>query len=96
MGEMEGVISPLYSADVINPIIRTMCIIGIISGIICTIPMFFWDLSEKRHNQIMDILKVRANFEDGLCDEKTKIELEARIEAGEKNILAWFENVDKK
>ncbi|MFY9114471.1 MAG: MFS transporter, partial [Dethiobacteria bacterium] len=96
MGEMEGVISLLYNADIINPIIRTMCIIGIISGILATIPMFFWDLSEKRHRQIMDILKVRANFVDGLCDEQTKINLEARIEAGEENVLSWFENKNKK
>ncbi|NLZ27771.1 MAG: MFS transporter, partial [Firmicutes bacterium] len=90
MGEVGGVVSPLYNAGVINPIIKTMCLVAIISGILGTIPMFFWDLSEKRHNQIMDILKVRASFEDGLCDKKTKIELETRIEAGEENVLSWF------
>lgn len=90
MGEVEGVISPLYNAGVINPIIRAMCLVGIISGILGTIPMFFWDLSEKRHDQIMDILKVRANCRDGLCDEKTRIELETRIEAGEEDVMSWF------
>ena len=39
----------------------------------------------------MQILRVRANRLDGLCDEITAKELEKRIENGEENVLNYFE-----
>lgn len=81
----------LYNTDVLFGIIRAMCIIGTASGILSTIPYFFYDLSEKQHGRIMQILRVRANRLDGLCDDQTAKELENRIKNGEENVLDYFE-----
>ncbi len=84
--------SVLYNIEAsLGPIIGVMSIIGAAAALVGAIPYFFWNLSEKRHHQIMDILKVRANCTDGLCDKETADALEARIEAGEENVLDFFQ-----
>lgn len=81
----------LYNqAEVLYPILRTCFIVGIVSGVLGTIPMLFWNLTEKRHHQIMSVLTVRANLADGQCDEETATDLERRIEAGEPDVLDYF------
>ena len=80
----------LYNTQVLYNIIRAMCIIGTISGFLSVIPYFFYDLSEKRHYQLIEILTVRAKCSDGLCDKQTANELESRIENGEENVLSFF------
>ncbi len=83
--------SVLYTTeDSLGPIIGVMSIIGAVTALVGAIPYLFWNLNEKRHHQIMDVLKVRANLADGLCDEETAKELENRIEAGEENVLDYF------
>ncbi len=83
--------SVLYNIEEsLGPIIGVMSIIGAAAALIGAIPYFFWNLSEKRHHEIMDVLAVRAKFADGACDEETAKELEARIEAGEENVLDFF------
>ncbi len=85
--------SVLYDVEnSLGPIIGVMSIIGAATALLGAIPYFFWDLSEKRHLQIMDVLSVRAKKADGLCDEQTAAELEARIEAGEENVLDYFKD----
>lgn len=34
------------------------------------IPFFFWDLTERKHNKMMEILAVRARLADGEIDEE--------------------------
>lgn len=80
----------LYNTDVLFGIIKTMCIIGVVSGILSLIPYLFYDLSEKRHNQLIQILTVRAKCCDGICDSKTAAELERQIESGKENVLSYF------
>ena len=80
----------LYTGDTLQNIISWMCIIGVVSGILAVIPYFFYDLSEERHSQIMDVLKIRANYQNGLCSEAIAKELEARVESGEKNVPDYF------
>lgn len=92
-GEVPGVASPLLQVGVLNPIMRGMLLIGVVSGTLSIIPMIFWDLTEKRHHQIIDILQVRAYHEDGYCDDDTAKELEQKIENGEENVLDYFADV---
>lgn len=73
----------LYKPSVIYPIIRTALIVSIVSSAVSMIPMFFWDLSEKKHNGIIEILKVRAASEDGTIEEETASELESLIHGGD-------------
>ncbi len=83
--------SVLYNVeDTLGPIIGVNAILGVASGILAAIPFFFWDINEKRHQQIMDVLQVRANCKDGLCDNDTAKVLEERIEAGESGVLSFF------
>lgn len=73
----------LYNRETITGIISTMCYIGAGAAVLSMIPEFFWDISNKRHEQIMEVLKVRAAHADGKCDETTAKDLENRIENGE-------------
>lgn len=77
----------LYQTDkVTSPIIMWTSLIAIPSGILSIIPFLFWDLTEKRHSRIMEILAVRANVGDGKITEEQGLELEVRIESGEENV----------
>lgn len=53
----------LYDASVRTPIFNVLIITTIISCVICVIPMFFYDLKEANHKQIIADLKERANAE---------------------------------
>lgn len=79
--------SVLYNANVIIPILRMYCVMGIASGVLGAIPMFFWDMTEKKHREIMEVLKVRASVQDGVINEETGKELEASLLAGDE--FAW-------
>lgn len=79
--------SVLYNANVIIPILRMYCVLGIISGALGAVPMFFWDMTEKKHREIMEVLKVRAGVQDGQIDEETGKEIEAKLLGGDE--YAW-------
>lgn len=87
--------SVLYDMNILGKIIGVMCIIGTVSAALCAIPFFFWDLDEKKHRKIMDVLEVRNRYTDGEIDEETKNALEARIEAGEENVLDFFKKPEE-
>lgn len=73
--------------DVTSPIIMWTCLIAVPSGLLSIVPFFFWDLTEKRHTSIMQVLAVRAKVGDGKISTEEGYELEARIESGEVNVL---------
>lgn len=79
--------SVLYNANVIIPIIRMYCVLGVSSAIPGAVPMFFWDMTEKKHREIMEVLKVRARVQDGIVSEQTGRELEEKILSGDE--FAW-------
>lgn len=75
-----------HSPQVFFPIFRTMAGITVGSGLLAVIPYFFWDITEERHDAIMEILAVRANYNDGKITEEVATDLEARLESGEVGI----------
>ncbi len=77
----------LNNPNVIYPIIMYSCVAGTISGILGTIPYLFWDLNEKRHESIIEILKVRALKEDNQITEEVAAGIESKLEKGENNAL---------
>ncbi len=88
--------SVLYDVEnTLGPIIGVMSIIGGSAALFGAIPYLFWDLSEKRHHQIMDILSVRAKLSDGVCDAEVAATLETRIENGEENVLDYFKTEEE-
>jgi GPH family glycoside/pentoside/hexuronide:cation symporter len=81
--------SVLY--DIINvtsPIIRWTSVLGVISSFLFAVPFFFWDLSETRHEAIMEILAVRAHLKDGKISVDDANSLEDRIEKGEVGVAS--------
>lgn len=61
----------LYDETIRNPIVRWTVIVGIISGVLAIIPIFFYDLSEKKHAEIIEELKARAKAEDMALEAET-------------------------
>ncbi len=58
----------LYDPAVRAPMFRTLAIVATVCGVLCAVPFFFWDLSEKKHKAIIEELKLRAeaqNIADG-------------------------------
>ena len=77
----------LTNPDVLYGIIATSAILAIVSGILGTIPMFFWDITEKKHACIIETLKVRALAQDGIVDAETATSLEERLMGGDVEAL---------
>ena len=61
----------LYNADVRTPIFNVMIITTIISCLLTVIPMLFYDMSEKRQQQIVEDLKARAAAENAQESEES-------------------------
>lgn len=80
----------LQDPSVLWPIVSTLSILAVISCVLCAIPFFFWDMTEKRHSDIMEILKTRVLFEDEVIDEPTKDMLELAIEGGNNDALKTY------
>ncbi|MDR0697480.1 MAG: MFS transporter [Christensenellaceae bacterium] len=74
----------LYNPNILYPILRILSIFVACSSLASAVPIFFWDLSEKKHVKIMEILKVRAQLQDG------EITAEA-ANAAETNLATEFE-----
>ena len=54
----------LYQEAVRTPIFNVMIIISVISCVAAVIPILFYDMTEKRQQQIIEDLKARAAEED--------------------------------
>ena len=51
-------------------IARAIAGLSLGSLVLGAIPFFFWDLTERKHNKMMEILAVRARLADGEIDEE--------------------------
>lgn len=60
------------------------------SGLLAAIPYLFWDLTEKRHKEMMEVLRIRAMHDDGDLDDDTFERLQAEAEAGNANALTEY------
>lgn len=65
----------------LNPVIRVdaykyQTLLGLIGCVVCLIPLFFYDLTEKKHADYVRVLKLRAaaeNYNDGVLLDKDYI-----------------------
>ena len=80
----------LHQHDVLYGILRTMAGIALGSALLAAIPYFFWDMTDKKHNCIMQALKVRAMHTDGNLDDDTAAALETQIMDGDLNALQSY------
>ena len=76
-------VTELYKPEVIVPIIRTLAIFSAVSGVLSAIPFLFWDLSEAKHERIMDALRIRAAALDGAIETAAAKEYEDKVMRGE-------------
>lgn len=83
----------LYDHETLFNITRTMAGIGLASAILSAIPFFFWNMTENKHKQIMEVLKVRASYDDGDIDKETALSLEKDILEG--NVSAFEDYTNK-
>ena len=81
----------LYDKEVLFGIVTTMCIISMVCAICAAIPYFFWDMTEKRHREIMEVLAIRVKYEDGEIDLDTKEMLENEALNGNIEALSMYE-----
>ena len=76
VGFAEDISLALQSAELRNNIFFYQSLLAIIGAIVVAIPFFFYDLTEKKHANIVRVLRIRAavdNFNDGkLQDEDVK------------------------
>lgn len=80
----------LYQPDVLYGIMRTLAGIALGSAVLAAIPYSFWDMTDKKHNCIMQALKVRALHTDGNLDDDTAAALETQIMDGDLNALQSY------
>ena len=76
VGFAEDISLALQSAELRNNIFFYQSLLALIGAIVVAIPFFFYDLTEKKHANIVRVLRIRAavdNFNDGkLQDEDVK------------------------
>lgn len=77
----------LYDHDTLFNITRTMAGIGLASAVLSAIPFFLWNMTETKHKQIMEVLKVRARRDDGDMDTETASCIEKDILGGNLSAL---------
>lgn len=80
----------LYNRDLLNPLLMSLTGLSIASAVASAIPIFFWNLTEKRHSDIMEILAVRAKHEEGKISDEVANDLIERLENGESGIAKVF------
>ncbi|MDR2634925.1 MAG: MFS transporter, partial [Clostridiales bacterium] len=85
----------LLNPDVIFPILKWCTLITAASSALAAIPMFFWDMTEKRHNEVIEALKVRAAKKNGELTEETAADLETLILAGDGDAFKRYGEICK-
>lgn len=50
----------LFDTAIRTPMFRSLAILAAIGSIMVTLPYLFWDLTEKKHGEIIEVLKQRA------------------------------------
>lgn len=63
----------LYDSAIRNPIFRWTVIIGIISSVLSIVPFLFWDLTEKKHGEIIKALEERAILENAELEKAEQV-----------------------
>lgn len=60
VGFGDNIDTALKNPEIMTGTFRSVTWLGIIASVICVVPIFFYDLSEKKHADIIRVLKIRA------------------------------------
>lgn len=69
--------SALYDLDILLPLLRVLIVVAAIGATMNVLPFFWYDFNEKKQKSVVNVLKVRAMFEDygnGIRNDKTLVE----------------------
>lgn len=73
VGFSDDISLALQNAEMRNNIFFYQSLLSLIGAVIVAIPFFFYDLTEKKHANIVRVLRIRAavdNYHDGLLQEE--------------------------
>lgn len=79
--------SVLNNAQIFKKVMTWYLIISAIGGILTSLCYIFWDLTEDKHDRIMEVLRVRKYIKDGIIPKDVKDFLEEKIEKEDKKTL---------
>lgn len=79
--------SVLNNAQIFKKVMIWYLIISAVGGILTAVTFIFWDLSEDKHDRIMEVLRVRKYVKDGIIKEEVKEDLINKIENDDKKAL---------
>ncbi|MGN1202109.1 MAG: MFS transporter [Eubacterium sp.] len=88
VGFGDNIDTALKNSDIMVGTFKSVTWLGIISSVICIIPIIFYDLSEKKHADYIRALKIRAvvkNYENDELSEDDIISLEEIIDYANEN-----------
>ena len=73
VGFSDDISLALQNADLRNNVFFYQSLLSLIGAVIVAIPFFFYDLTEKKHADIVRVLRIRAavdNFNDGMLQDE--------------------------
>lgn len=88
----------------LNPTLRDnayfyQTLLGLIGSVVCTIPLFFYDLTEDKHANYVRVLRLRAaaeNFKDGALTDKDYLNVKEILDyANEKSDAFLLDEIQK-
>lgn len=99
VGFGDNIDTALKNPDIMYGTFKSVTWLGIISSVICIIPIIFYDLSEKKHADYIRALKIRAvvqNYENNELSEDDVASLKEIIDfANENNNQFVLDELDK-
>ncbi|MGN0521232.1 MAG: MFS transporter, partial [Eubacterium sp.] len=88
VGFGDNIDTALKNPDIMYGTFKSVTWLGIISSVICIIPIIFYDLSEKKHSDYIRALKIRAiveNYKNNELSDEDITDLAEIIDFANKN-----------
>ncbi len=91
--------SALYDPNILVPLVQVLVILAAIGAFMNVIPYFWYDFNEKKQKSVVNVLKVRALFEDygnGIVNDASLVETIDIIRESRKLAVADPKDLDKR
>ena len=75
VGFGDNIDTALKKPEIMTGTFRSVTWLGIIASVICVVPIIFYDLSEKKHADIIRVLKIRAVVQNYKNDELSESDI---------------------
>ncbi len=91
--------SALYDPNILVPLVQVLVILAAVGAFMNVIPYFWYDFDEKKQKSVVNVLKVRALFEDygnGIVNDASLVETIDIIRESRELAVATPKSIDKK